>query len=97
MLGRVYGAIEDAGGGYTKEGLRKLSAINKDLEKREYSIRTRWLAHHWYGKELLDSGDAPYAIQMLQVAQGEASSLTGNEKEETWKLQVQAQEKLSNK
>ena len=97
MLGRVLGAVEDVGGGYTKEGLRKLSAINEDLEKREYSTRTRWLAHRWYGKALLDSGDARAAIQMLQMAQGEANSLTGNEKEETDRLQAQAQEKLSRK
>jgi hypothetical protein len=97
MLGRVFGAVEDVGGGYTKEGLRKLSAINKDLEKRAYSTRTSWLAHHWYGKALLDSGEARAAVQMLQVAQGEASSLTGKEKEETAELLGQAQEKLSKK
>jgi hypothetical protein len=97
MLGRVFGAIEDVGGGYMKEGLRKLSAINKDLEKREYSTRTRWLAHHWYGKALLDSGDTRTAVLMLQVAQVEANSLTGKEKEETAELQRQVQEKLSKK
>lgn len=97
MLGRVFGAIEDVAGGYTKEGLHKLSIINKDLEKREYSTGTRWLAHHWYGKALLDAGDARAAMQMLQVAQGEANSLTGRETEETEALQAQAQEKLSKK
>jgi len=97
MFGRVLGAVEDVGGGYTKEGLRKLSAINKDLEKRGYSTRTRWVAHRWYGKALLDSGDAKTAVQILQVAQGEAGSLTSKEKEETAELQRQAQEKLSKK
>jgi len=97
MLGRVLGAIEDVGSGHTKEALHKFSTINKDLEKREYSTRTCWLVHHWYGKALLDSGDAGAAMQMLQVAQREANSLTSNEKEEAERLQAQLQEKLSRK
>jgi hypothetical protein len=97
MFGRVLGAIEDVWGGYTREGLHKLSAINKDLEKREYSMRTCWLAHNAYGKALLDSGNARAAVQMLQVAQREANSLTSKEQAETAELQRQAEERLSRK
>ena len=88
MLGRVAGAIEDVGAGeyppmkqkYIKEALHKFSSINKDIEKREYSPHIRWLAHHWYGKALLDSGNPQKAISMLEIAGTEAKSLTEKEK-----------------
>jgi len=82
MLGRVLSAVEDVGAGeyrtidqkYIKEGLRKRSEINKDIEKRQYSIRLRWLAHHWYGRALLDSGSAKRALPFLETAENEANS-----------------------
>lgn len=82
MLGRLLGAIEDVGAGehppvdqkYIKEALKKLSSINKDIDKLQYSARLRWLAHHWYGRALLDSGDAKKALPLLEAAENEAKS-----------------------
>ena len=84
MLGRLVGAIEDVGAGeyrtidqrYIREALRKLSGINKDIEKRQYSVRLRWLAHHWYGRAILDSGDPKRALLLFETAEKEANSLT---------------------
>src|SRR6266478_4305909 len=84
MLGRLGGAIEDVGAGeyrtidqrYIREALRKLSGINKEIEKRQYSVRLRWLAHHWYGRAILDSGDPKRALLLFETAEKEANSLT---------------------
>jgi hypothetical protein len=102
MFGRVGGAIEDVGAGessmkqeYIKEALHKFSSINKDLEKREYSLRTRWLAHLYYGKALLDSGNPQKAISMLEIAETEVKSLTEKEREETSQVLRQARERLT--
>lgn len=84
MLGRVLSAVEDVGAGeyrtinqkYIREALRKLSGINDDIDKRQYSLRLRWLAHHWYGRALLDSGDPKKALPFLETAEKEASSST---------------------
>ncbi len=105
MLGRVGGAIEDVGAGehppmkqkYIKEALRKFSSINKDIEKREYSLRIRWLAHHWYGKALLDSGNPQKAVSILEVAETEAKSLTSEERSQTAQSLRQAREALAEK
>ena len=83
MLGRIIGAVEDVGGGYTKEALHKLSGINKDLEKRRYSPRTVWLGHRYYGEALLKAGKREDAIHMLEIAQTDAAALTEKEQTET--------------
>jgi len=38
MMGKLAGAIEDVGGGYTKKGLSRFGWINKELKKREYAL-----------------------------------------------------------
>jgi hypothetical protein len=84
MLARLLGAVEDVGAGehppvdqkYIKEALGKLSGINKDINKRQYSTRLRWLAHHWYGRALLDSGDAKKALPLLEAAENEGNPST---------------------
>jgi hypothetical protein len=86
MYGRILGAIEDLGGGYNKEALRKLSSINKDLEKRRYSLRTNWLGHRYYAEALLNAGKRGDAMRVLEVAQREAGALTDAEQKETAKL-----------
>lgn len=94
MFGRILGAIQDVGGGFTKEALGKFPSINKDLEKRQYAPRTRWLAHYWYGKALLDDGKARDALRILQTAQKEAESLTEKEQKDTAELLRQAEAKV---
>ncbi|HWY43073.1 MAG TPA: hypothetical protein VNX66_06235 [Candidatus Sulfotelmatobacter sp.] len=86
MLGRILGAVEDVGGGYTKEALGKLSSINKDLEKRRYALRTNWLCHRYYGEALLKDGKREDAIRLLEIAQREANALTETEQKETAEL-----------
>jgi len=76
MLGRVLGAVEDVGAGEhppvdqrcSKEALGKPSGINKDIEKRHYSDRLRWLAHHWYGRAppILETQSGPCRCLRLQ-------------------------------
>jgi hypothetical protein len=103
LLGRVVAAIEDVGAGehppmdqkYIKEALSKFSSINKDIEKREYSLRLRWTFHYWYGKALLDSGDAEKAVRMLEIGDGEAASLTSKEREQTAGILRSARQKLA--
>jgi hypothetical protein len=114
MLGRVLSAVEDVGAGeyrtidqkYIKEGLRKLLDINKDIDKRQYSIRLKWLAHHWYGRALLDSGDAKRALPFLETAEKEAnlpsiscstfeSCINEKEKAKNSELLRQTREKLA--
>jgi hypothetical protein len=102
MFGRVAGAIEDVGGGYTKEGLSRFTWINKELTKREYSLWTRWTAHRWYAQALLDSGKAEAALEPLRKAEEEANALTVEKqrdtaKQETAKLKAAIEEKLSKK
>jgi hypothetical protein len=97
MTGRLLGAIEDAGGGYTKEALRRFSWINKELEKREYSTHTRWSAHYWYAQALLNAGRPQEALEILRTAEQEANALTEKEREQTAQLTRQTQEKLSKK
>ena len=86
MFGRIAGAIEDVGGGYTKEALGKLSSINKDLEKRRYSLRTKWLGHRYYGEALLNDGRRKEAIRALELAEKEAELLTAKEQKDTAEL-----------
>jgi len=86
MLGRILGAVEDVGGGYTKEALGKLSSINKDLEKPRYALRTNWLCHRYYGETLLKDGKREDAIRLLEIAQREANALTETEQKETAEL-----------
>jgi len=95
MFGRIAAAMEDAAGGYTKEALRRFTSINRDLGKREYPARTRWLAHHWYGKALLDSGDLKSAPAMLETAKSDAVSLGEADRGKTEELIRQTQKKLS--
>jgi hypothetical protein len=102
MMGRVAGAIEDVGGGYTKEGLSRFVWINKELNKREYSLWTRWSAHRWYAQALLDSGKAQEALDVLQKAEEEAKALPSEKQRETAKEQtatliVQAKQRLEKK
>jgi hypothetical protein len=97
MTGRLLGAIEDAGGGYTKEAISRFSWINKELERREYSLRTRWTAHFWYAQALLDSGKSKAALEILRTAEQEASALTETEREQTAELTRKVQDKLSKK
>ena len=86
MFGRILGAVEDVGGGYTKEALHKFSSINKDLEKRRYSPRTVWLGHRYYGEALLKAGKREDAMRMLEIAQTDAAALTAKEQAETAEL-----------
>ena len=83
MAGRVLAAIEDAGGGYKDEALRKLRSANQDLGSREYSPKTCWIAHYWYGKVLLDNGYKKDAGKYLTLAQQDAQSLTVREQKQT--------------
>ena len=94
MFGRILGAVEDTGGGYSREVLGKLASINKDLEKRQYSTRTRWLAHSSYGKTLLEAGKPADAIRLLEIAEKEAESLAEKEQKETTELLRQAKAKV---
>lgn len=86
MLGRFLSALQDAEGGYTREGLAKYKVVNREIEKRHYSQKLRWQVHHWYGKALLDSGDKKAALKLLEMARMEAESLTAKEQQETKKL-----------
>ena len=79
-------AVEDLGGGYTKEALRKFSSINKDLEKLVYSPRTNWTGHRYYGEALLKTGKREDAMHILELAQKEAGALTEKEQTETEEL-----------
>jgi len=97
MTGRLVAAIEDAGGGYTKEAISRFSWINKELERREYSLWTRWSAHYWYAQALLDSGKLQNALEVLRTAEQEAGALSEKQREQTAELSRQIQEKLSKK
>lgn len=59
MQGRIFSAIEDEGAGRCclDEALHKLESANGDIGKLEYSARTRWMAHYWYAKILLEKGN----------------------------------------
>jgi len=92
MTWKLAFAIEDAGGGYTREALSRFSWINKELNRREYSLNTRWTAHYWYAQALLDSGKPKAALEVLRVAQQEADSLSEKERNQTAKLIQKAQE-----
>jgi hypothetical protein len=92
MKGKLLFAIEDAGGGYTREALSRFSWISKELERREYSLNTRWSAHYWYAQVLLDSGKSKAAVEVLHVAQLEADSLSEKERNQTTELIQKAQE-----
>jgi hypothetical protein len=94
MFGRILGAVEDTGGGYRREAIGKLASINKDLEKRQYAARTRWLAHSSYGKALLEAGKPDDAVRLLEIAQKEAESLAEKERKETAELLRQAKAKV---
>jgi hypothetical protein len=83
MFGRILGAVEDEGGGYLTEALSRLSSIESDLKKREYSARIRWLAHFEHGKTLMAAKKPKQAVQFLEIAQKDAESLTEKEQKET--------------
>jgi len=97
MTGRLAAAIEDVGGGYTREGLSRFVWINNELKKREYSLWTRWNAHRWYAQAMLDSGKSQEALDVLQNAEQEACLMTDEKqqktaKEETAKLVREARQ-----
>jgi hypothetical protein len=91
MTWKLAFAIEDAGGGYTKEALSRFSWINKELKRREYPLYTRWTAHYWYARALLDSGKPTAALGVLLVAQQEGDSLAEKERNQTDELIRKAQ------
>lgn len=102
MMGKVAGAIEDVGGGYTKEGLSRFTWINKELKRREYSLWTRWTAHRWNAQALFDSGKPQAALEIVLKAEEEANALPNETqrktaKEETAKLKAEVQAGLSKK
>ena len=102
MMGKLLGAIEDVGGGYTKEGLSRFVWINKELKKREYTLWTKWTAHRWYAQALLDSGNAQGALDILQKAEEEAKALSNQKQRETAEEQtatliLQANQRLAKK
>jgi len=88
MQGRIFSAIEDEGAGRCclDEALRKLQYVNDDIKKFEYPAHTRWMAHYWYAKVLLEKRNAKKASRIILFAQDDAQSLSSQEKDDTQKL-----------
>lgn len=93
MQGRIFSAIEDegAGGCCFDEALGKLQYVNDDIKKLEYPVHTRWMAHYWYAKVLLEKRNAKKASKIILLAQDDAQSLSAKEKDDTQKLAQEIQ------
>ena len=95
MMGRIFAAIQDDGGGYKNEALRKLESINNDIDKLAYSATTRWNAHYLFAKVLLETRNRKKAGQIVALAQQDAQTLGARERQQTEELvrQIQAPNK----
>jgi len=86
MMGRIVAAIEDEGGGYKDEALRRLESINADLDKLQYPAKTRWHAHYLYAKVLWEKHDRKKAAKMIALAQEDVQTLGDDEHKQTENL-----------
>lgn len=86
MMGRIFAAIEDEGGGFKDEALFRLERINKDIDKLAYSAETRWNAHYLYAKVLLETKDRKKAARVIALAQQDAQSLDADKQVQTEQL-----------
>ena len=95
MMGRIFAAIQDDGGGYKNEALRKLEGINNDIGKLAYSATTRWNAHYLFAKVLLETRNRKKAGKIVALAQQDAQTLGVKEQQRTEELvqQIQARNK----
>lgn len=97
MQGRIFSAIEDEGAGKCclDEALLKLEYANDDINKLEYPAHTRWMAHFWYAKVLLEKRSTKKAAKVILLAQQDAQSLSATEQDDTQKLadEIQAKRK----
>ena len=93
MFGRILAVIQDSGGGFKREALHKIEAVNKDIEKLQYSTQTVWRAHYWYAKVLLQNRDRKKAAKIILLAQQDAQSLTAQEQKDTEELRQQIESK----
>jgi lipoate synthase len=80
MLGRLLAAIEDAGGGYQAEALRKYASIVRDIRKKQYQPCLVWLAYDGYGETLTVAKKKDKAIDMLNQAVEVAKNLSDKER-----------------
>lgn len=83
MFGRIAAAIEDAGGGYQAEALRKYASIVRDIRKRDYPPCLVWFAYDGYGETLTIAKKKDKAIDMLNQATEIAKNLSEEEREES--------------
>ena len=97
MQGRIFSAIEDEGAGKCclDEALFKLESANDDINKLEYPAHTRWMAHYWYAKVLLEKRNTKKAAKVILLAQQDAQALSATEQDDTRKLadEIQAKRK----
>jgi hypothetical protein len=95
MMGRIFSAIEDEGAGSCclGEALRKLEYANDDINKLDYPPRTRWMAHYWYAKVLLEKRNSKKAAKIILLAKDDAQSLSPREQSDTQALAQEIQAK----
>src|SRR5512142_179871 len=91
MMGRIFAAIEDEGGGFKDEALFRLERIDQDIDKLAYSAETRWNAHYLYAKVLLEKKDRKKAARIIALAQQDAQSLDADKQKQTEQLAEQIQ------
>src|SRR5215467_8948287 len=83
MLGRLFGAIEDLGGGYYKEAQGRYSGIVHDIEKKNYHSCLKWMAYDGYGETLTELKKKEKAVAMLTRAAELAKNLGEQEREQS--------------
>jgi hypothetical protein len=95
MMGRIWSGIEDEGAGSCclDEALRKLEYANDDINKLDYPANTRWMAHYWYAKVLLEKRKSQKAGKIILLAQQDAQSLSPKEQNKTQQLAQEIQAK----
>ena len=68
---------------------------NDDIDKLEYPARSRWMAHYWYAKVLLEKRNTKKASRIILLAQQDAQSLGPKEQADTQQLAQEIQAKKS--
>jgi hypothetical protein len=91
MMGRIFGAIEDEGGGFKDEALFRLERIDQDIDKLVYSAETRWNAHYLYAKVLMETKNRKKAAKIIALAQQDAQSLDADKQKQTEQLAQEIQ------